>query len=87
MVNVPRKGQETVPKETGDENRPGASSQVRSEGEDSRVVSHTRVSDESIERWYGYLKGKLHTDRTDDLMVELRGEPYSAGRQAEEETT
>ena len=74
MATVTSKGQITLPKEVRDRLGIHPGSEVEFEIEDGRAIMHKRVSEEAIERWQGYLKGKLWTDRTDELMDELRGE-------------
>ena len=74
MARVTSKGQITLPKEVRDRLGIHPGSEVEFEIEDGRAIMHKRVSEEAIERWQGYLKGKLRTDRTDELMDELRGE-------------
>jgi AbrB family looped-hinge helix DNA binding protein len=74
MATVTSKGQVTLPKEIRDRLGLGPGSQVRFDVEDGRVILRKQAPEQALERWYGYLKGKLHTDRTDDLMAELRGE-------------
>jgi antitoxin PrlF len=74
MPTVTSKGQVTIPKAMRDALgiRPGV--QVEFKLEDSRIIICRRVPKQALDKWEGFLRGKLPFKDTDELMLELRGE-------------
>lgn len=74
MATVTSKGQVTLPKEIRDALGIGPGSEVEFELAEEKVILRKRVPVESVERWKGYLRGKLPGGAVDETMDLLRGD-------------
>jgi AbrB family looped-hinge helix DNA binding protein len=71
MAKVTNWGRITLPKEVREALRLVPGSQVEFRVEPGRVILR-RARSEAMDRWVGYLRGKIPS--VDELMEELRGE-------------
>jgi antitoxin PrlF len=82
MATVTSKGQITLPKGVREALGLAPGSQVDFALVDGQVVLRKRVSPDALQRWQGYLRGKLPGGSVDPLMDVLRGGrlPEETGR-------
>jgi antitoxin PrlF len=74
VATVTSKGQITIPKSVRLALGLGPGSQVEFVLGDGQAVLRKRASAEALERWQGYLRGRLPVGSVDEFVEMLRGE-------------
>lgn len=84
MPTVTSKGQITIPKAVREALGLTAGSEVEFLIEPGRVVLRRRISEEALDRWEGFLRGKLLAASVDEMIDLMRGErPMPEGESPE----